>query len=117
MTKKQKKMLRKILTAAAIFVSACVFHFLLPEFVLKQWISLAIFLAAYLIAGGDVVKKAFHGIRNGQVFDENFLMSIATIGAFLSANTRKALPLCCFTKPASCSSPMLSASPAVPLLR
>lgn len=82
MTKKQKKMLRKILTAAAILAVACVISYLLPDFPLKQWISLAVFLTAYIIAGGDIVRKALLGIKNGQVFDENFLMSIATIGAF-----------------------------------
>ena len=82
MTKKQKKKLKKILTAAVIFAAACIISYLLPDFPLKQWVTLAVFLAAYIIAGGDVVRKAFLGIKNGQVFDENFLMSIATIGAF-----------------------------------
>ena len=82
MTRKQKKMLRKIIIASIIFFIACIFSFLLPDFPLKQWVSLAIFLFAYLKAGGDVVKKALLNIQNGQVFDENFLMSIATIGAF-----------------------------------
>lgn len=82
MTKKQKKMLKKILTAAAIFAAACVIFYLLPDFPCKQWVALAVFLAAYVIVGGDVVRKAFLGIKNGQVFDENFLMSLATIGAF-----------------------------------
>ncbi len=82
MTKKQKKMLKKILTAAAVFAVACIVSFLLPEFPFQQWISLVIFLIAYIIAGGDVIRKAILGIKNGQVFDENFLMSLATIGAF-----------------------------------
>lgn len=82
MTKKQKKMLKKILIAAAIFAAACVIFYLLPDFPCKQWVALAVFLTAYVIAGGDVVRKAFLGIKNGQVFDENFLMSLATIGAF-----------------------------------
>lgn len=82
MTKKQKKMLKKILAAAVILAVACVISYLLPDFPFKQWVSLAIFLTSYLIAGGDVVRKAFLGIKNGEVFDENFLMSIATIGAF-----------------------------------
>ncbi len=82
MTKKQKKMLKKILTAAAVFAVACIFSYLLPKFPFKQWISLVIFLIAYIIAGGDVIRKAILGIKNGQVFDENFLMSLATIGAF-----------------------------------
>ncbi len=82
MTKKQKKMLKKILTAASVFAVACIVSYLLPEFLFRQWISLALFLSAYVIAGGDVIRKAVLGIKNGQVFDENFLMSIATIGAF-----------------------------------
>ena len=82
MTKKQKKMLKKILTAAAVFAVACIISFLLPEFPFKQWVSLSVFLIAYVIAGGDVIRKAALGIKNGQVFDENFLMSLATIGAF-----------------------------------
>ncbi len=82
MTKKQKKALKKILAALAVFITACVVSFLLPDFPLKQWASLALFFAAYLIAGGNVLRKAFLGIKNGQVFDENFLMSLATIGAF-----------------------------------
>ena len=82
MTKKQKKMLKKILTAAAVFAVACIVSFLLPEFPFQQWVSLVIFLIAYIIAGGDVIRKAALGIKNGQVFDENFLMSLATIGAF-----------------------------------
>ena len=82
MTKKQKKILKKILLAVAVFAAACIISYLLPDFPGKRWVSLVSFLAAYLIAGGDIVRKAFLGIRNGQVFDENFLMSIATIGAF-----------------------------------
>ena len=86
MTKKQKKMLKKIGIAVAVFAIACIASYVLPQlfpvFPGYQWICLALFLVAYLIAGGDVLRKAFLGIRNGQVFDENFLMSIATIGAF-----------------------------------
>lgn len=82
MTKKQKKKLKKISLAVAVFVVACVSSYLLPQFFGKEWLCLLLFLAAYLLAGGDVVRKAVLGIKNGQVFDENFLMSIATIGAF-----------------------------------
>ncbi len=82
MTKKQKKALKKILTSVAVFAIACIVSFLLPEFVFQQWVSLALFLTAYVIAGGDIVRKAFLGIKNGQVFDENFLMALATVGAF-----------------------------------
>lgn len=82
MTKKQKKALKKILAAVAVFAAACIVSFLLPEFFLKQWICLSLFLCAYFIAGGDIVRKALLGIKNGQVFDENFLMALATVGAF-----------------------------------
>lgn len=51
----------------------------------KGWVQLALYLAVYLIIGGDILKKAFKGIINGRVFDENFLMAIATIGAFALA--------------------------------
>ncbi len=82
MTKKQKKMLKKILTAVAVFAVACIVSYLLPDFPFKQWVSLFLFLTAYFIAGSDVIRKALLGIKNGQVFDENFLMSLATVGAF-----------------------------------
>lgn len=82
MTKKQKKMLKKILTATAVFAISCIVSYLLPAFLLQKYISPALFLVAYFIAGGDILRKAFLGIKNGQVFDENFLMSLATIGAF-----------------------------------
>ncbi|MDR1530689.1 MAG: cadmium-translocating P-type ATPase [Clostridiales bacterium] len=49
---------------------------------LNQWAELAVFLAGYLLIGGDVVLRAVKNISKGQVFDENFLMSVATIGAF-----------------------------------
>ena len=48
-----------------------------------EWASAALFLASYLIAGGDILMKAARNIVRGNIFDENFLMSIATIGAFL----------------------------------
>lgn len=48
----------------------------------NEWLQIALFIISYIIVGGDVVKRAVKNIFNGQVFDENFLMSIATIGAF-----------------------------------
>ena len=78
MNKKQKKMLARIIIAAVLLI---VLHFVLitgiPRFIC--------YLAVYLVIGYDIVKKAFKGIKNGQVFDENFLMAIATIGAFALA--------------------------------
>ena len=78
MNKKQKKMLIRIIVAAVWLIAL---HFVpitgIPEFIC--------YLAVYLVIGYDIVKKACKGIRNGQVFDENFLMAIATIGAFALA--------------------------------
>ena len=75
MNKKQKKMLTRIIIAAALLI---VLHFIpitgIPRFIC--------YLAVYLEIGYDILKKAFKGIKNGQVFDENFLMALATVGAF-----------------------------------
>lgn len=65
-----------------MFLFALLLTFLLPDAAWKPYLSFFLFFTAYLVAGGDVIKKAFRNILNGQVFDENFLMSIATIGAF-----------------------------------
>ena len=74
MNPKQKKMLYRILAAAVLIV---IFHFL-P---LEGWLGL-VYLVPYLVAGGDVLRKAVKGIRNRQPFDECFLMAVATVGAF-----------------------------------
>ena len=75
MNKKQKKMMTRIIIAAVLLV---VLHFIpitgIPRFIC--------YLAIYLEIGYDILKKAFKGIKNGQVFDENFLMALATVGAF-----------------------------------
>ena len=52
---------------------------------LTGWLRLSLYLVAYLVIGGDILKKAWKGILNGRVFDENFLMAVATIGAFALA--------------------------------
>jgi len=78
MTKKQKKTLRRILLAAVLTLCAVLAMRLLP---LPWFAELAICLVPYLIIGHDVLKKAFLGIKNGEVFDENFLMAVATVGA------------------------------------
>ena len=78
MNKKQKKTLQRIIIAAILSVAlALLFHFVaLPWFV-----QLILWLVPYLVIGHDVLRKAFMGIKNGEVFDENFLMAIATVGA------------------------------------
>lgn len=80
LTKKMKRQLRDILIAVIIFLVGI----LLPKFVYVNGnVELVIFLIAYFAIGREIVKKAGKNILSGQVFDENFLMSIATIGAFL----------------------------------
>lgn len=81
MTKKLKKRLYRILLGTAIFAIAMLISSFITN--LNENVRLALFLLAYFIIGGDIVKKAVSNIGRGQVFDENFLMTIATVGAFL----------------------------------
>lgn len=74
MTKKQKKVLYRILIAGALFIIG----YFLPDGIYR----LVFYLIIYAIVGGDILLKAVRNILRGQVFDENFLMSLATIGAF-----------------------------------
>lgn len=114
MNKKQKKMLARIIIAAVLLI---VLHFVpitgIPRFIC--------YLAVYLVIGYDIVKKAFKGIKNGQVFDENFLMAIATIGAFALAVYEKAAiitnqsRLCCSTRSVNFSRAMQLERAAVTL--
>ena len=88
MTKKQKKMLIRILASAAMLLILQ----LIPTVVFRgafgafgRWVRLALYLAVYYVIGGDILKKAWKGIRNRQVFDECFLMAVATLGALALA--------------------------------
>lgn len=76
MTRKQKRLLTRILAAAALFFAGI----LLP---LPEYVEIGVFLACYAVVGWDIVWKAITNILHGQVFDENFLMTIATIGALV----------------------------------
>lgn len=78
MNKKQKKMLIRIIVAAALIVVLS----LLP---VEGWLQFVLFMVPYLVIGYDILKKAWKGICNKQVFDENFLMAVATIGAIAVA--------------------------------
>ena len=78
MNRKQKKMLARILTAAAMLIALK----LIP---VTGVLQLTLYLVAYLVIGYDILKKAWRGILNRQVFDENFLMAVATVGAFALA--------------------------------
>ena len=81
MTKKQKNMLLRIISSFILLavLMICEHIGILPETI---WIQLILFLVPYLIIGYDIIVKAAKNIRRGQVFDENFLMMIATFGAF-----------------------------------
>jgi len=92
MNKKQKRMLKQIIVTTILLValnvldSVGLFDMLpVPDFVRNNVIKLVLFLIPYLVIGRDIIKKAFKGITNGQVMDENFLMAVATIGAFALA--------------------------------
>ena len=78
MNQKQKKMLIRIFIAAVLLVGLNVVS-------ASGWIKMALYLADYLIIGYDILKKALKGIVNRQVFDENFLMAVATVGAIALA--------------------------------
>ena len=87
MTKKQKTMLWRILAATVLLLGlqilgAAAFERLGSA---GRWVRLACYLADYAIIGYDILRKAYKGIRNGQVFDENFLMAVATLGALALA--------------------------------
>lgn len=89
MNKKEKKLLMRIIIAGAIFFLAIPIHnseklgLTFLQAPIFKYIEFSAFLIAYIIIGGEIVLRAMRNIRNGQVFDENFLMSIATIGAFI----------------------------------
>ncbi len=89
MTRKQKKMLFRILLGAVCFAAAL----LLP---LEGWLRLLSFLVPYAVIGWDVVWRAVRNISHGQVFDENFLMSLATIGAFFTGDYPEAVVVMLF---------------------
>ena len=87
MTKKQKVMLWRILAAAVLLLGlqalgASAFGRMGST---GRWLRLALYLVDYLVIGYDILRKAGKGIRNGQVFDENFLMAVATLGALALA--------------------------------
>ena len=76
MNKKQKKVFVRIIITAVLMI-------VFSQLPIEGWLRLALFLIPYLVIGYDILKKAFKGILNRQVFDENFLMAVATIGAIV----------------------------------
>ena len=80
MTKKQKKTLKRIIISAVLYLAII----LASKLVAIPWyLELVLFLVPYFIIGHDVLRKAVLGIVHGEVFDENFLMAVATVGAVL----------------------------------
>ena len=83
MNKKQKRLLWRIIIAAVFFVPLYLISEGYVSVQLPVWAQLILFLVPYLLVGYDILRKAFMGIKHGQVFDENFLMTVATIGAII----------------------------------
>ena len=92
MTKRQKKMLYRLLLSGLFYGIGVFFRSGLKI----EWIEILFLFGAYLIAGYDVLLRAVNNIKNGQVFDENFLMAIATIGALLTKEYPEAVAVMLF---------------------
>lgn len=88
-TQKQKKKMMRLAAGSVLFLAGLLLPFTGYE-------KLAVFLPAYLLIGGDVLKKALRNIFAGQIFDENFLMCVATIGAFFVAEYPEAVAVMLF---------------------
>ena len=78
MNKKQKKVLVRIIVSIVLLIALTILTSLVE---LNRWIELVLYMIPYLVIGYDILKKAVKGIMNHQVFDENFLMAVATVGA------------------------------------
>lgn len=98
LTPRQRRELKEIIISGIIFFALMVAQHmnLLPESVNNAWLWCALYLVPYLIVGRDVVRKCFLGIRNGNVFDECFLMTLATVGAFATQEFSEAVAVMLF---------------------
>lgn len=102
LTKKQKRELKRILTAAGIFFALLILAHISEAsgwaelFFRNRWVMLGCYLVPFLIVGWPVVRGAAHGIANGQVFDEEFLMTLAAIGAFATGENAEAAAVMLF---------------------
>lgn len=97
MTVKQKKVLYRIILSGILFVILFIAeHAGVLDAMLSPWMVFVMCLIPYLIIGYDIILKAFRNIRNGQVFDENFLMMIATFGAFVVSEYIEAVAVMLF---------------------
>ena len=105
MSRKLKKRIKRVGIGALVYLAAvCMTHFVTPRFdsSIMVNVELIVFLAAYFIIGGDVVKKAVQNIGQGQIFDENFLMMIATVGAFIVGDYPEAVAVMLFYQVGEC---------------
>lgn len=105
MSKKLKRRIKRVGAGAAVYLAAVLSSRFAPYWEFGSWnisASLAVFLAAYVIIGGDVVKKAVKNIGQGQIFDENFLMTIATAGAFFVGEYAEAVAVMLFYQVGEC---------------
>ena len=89
MNKKQKKMLTRIIIAAVLLV-------ILSFLPVDRYLKMALYMVPYLVIGYDILKKAWKGILNKQVFDENFLMAVATIGAIVLGDYKEGVAVMLF---------------------
>ena len=89
MNKKQKKVLIRIIVAVALLI---ILSFVPAE----GWLQLALYMIPYLVIGYDILKKAVKGIMNRQVFDENFLMAVATVGAIALGDYKEGVAVMLF---------------------
>lgn len=97
MTKKIKKKIVRIAIGAVLMVLGIIFSKLINE-----WVGLGVFIAAYVVIAYDVLKNAFVNIAHGRVFDENFLMMIATVGAFACREYIEAVAVILFYQVGEC---------------
>ena len=98
MTKKLKRRIRRLCIGVIPFVLAIILS-VIPAFAdwkLNQYLTLGMFLLSYLTIGGNVIKTAVVNIARGQVFDENFLMTIASLGAFFVGEAPEAVAVMLF---------------------
>ena len=89
MTKRQKKSLTRIIIAAVLMI-------ILKFLPVEGWLKFVLYMVPYLVVGYDILRKAFKGILNKQVFDENFLMAVATIGAIALGNYKEGVSVMLF---------------------
>lgn len=105
MSRKLKKRIKRVGIGAAVYIAAVLFSHFVPRIAvgsLQINAALIAFLAAYVIIGGDVVKNAVKNIGHGQIFDENFLMMVATAGAFIVAEYEEAVAVMLFYQVGEC---------------